>query len=57
MVVGVGDAAGIGALRHLDDGRRLAAPTLVREGRVVDLGRELHEGIPVFPGPCGAAPP
>jgi kynurenine formamidase len=50
MVVGVGDATGLGALRHLDDARRLAALALVREGRVIDLGRELHEGIPVFPG-------
>ena len=50
MVVGVSDAAGIGALRHIDDAKRAAAMALVREGRLFDLGRELHEGIPVFPG-------
>jgi kynurenine formamidase len=50
MVVGVTDAAGLGALRHIDDAKRAAAMALVREGRMFDLGRELHEGIPVFPG-------
>src|SRR5918912_3961840 len=50
MVVGVSDAAGLGALRRVDAARRLAALGLVREGRLFDLGRELHEGIPVFPG-------
>jgi kynurenine formamidase len=29
---------------------RVRALELVREGRLYDLGRELHEGIPVFPG-------
>jgi kynurenine formamidase len=50
MVVGVSDAVGLGALRHLDDAKRAAALALVREGRLFDLGHELHEGIPVFPG-------
>ena len=50
MVVGVTDAAGLGALRHIDAAKRAAAMALVREGRMFDLGRELHEGIPVFPG-------
>jgi kynurenine formamidase len=49
MVVGVTDA-GLGALRHIDAAKRAAAMALVREGRMFDLGRELHEGIPVFPG-------
>jgi hypothetical protein len=26
------------------------ALSLVRDGRIYDLSRELHEGIPVFPG-------
>jgi len=50
MVVGVTAAAELGALRHIDDAKRAAAMALVREGRLFDLGRELHEGIPVFPG-------
>ncbi len=40
MVVGVGAAAE----------RRLAALSLVREGRLYDLGRVLDERAPVFPG-------
>ncbi|MGZ6696712.1 MAG: cyclase family protein [Solirubrobacteraceae bacterium] len=39
MVVGVTPGA-----------RRLEALSLVREGRLFDLSRELHEDIPVFPG-------
>jgi kynurenine formamidase len=50
VVVGVSDPAGLGALRHVDDAKRAAALALVRQGRLFDLGRELHEGIPVFPG-------
>ena len=50
MVVGVTATAELGALRHIDDAKRAAAMALVREGRLFDLGRELHEGIPVFPG-------
>ena len=50
MVVGVTAGAELGALRHIDDAKRAAAMALVREGRLFDLGRELHEGIPVFPG-------
>src|SRR3954451_18682235 len=50
MVVGVTAAAELGALRHLDDAKRPAALATVRAGRLNDLGRELHEGIPVFPG-------
>ncbi|TML91927.1 MAG: cyclase family protein [Actinobacteria bacterium] len=48
MVVRVTDE--LGALRHIDDAKRAAAMRLVRAGRVYDLGRELHDGIPVFPG-------
>ena len=40
----------IGALNHITDARRAAAMSLVRSGRMYDLGRELHEGIPTFPG-------
>ena len=50
MVVGVTAAAELGALRHIGDAKRAAAMALVREGRLFDRGRELHEGIPVFPG-------
>jgi kynurenine formamidase len=50
MVLAVNDVAALGALRHLDDAKRAAALAAVRAGRLYDLGRELHEGIPVFPG-------
>jgi kynurenine formamidase len=50
VVVGVTASAELGALRHIDDAKRASALGLVREGRLYDLGRELHEGIPVFPG-------
>jgi kynurenine formamidase len=40
----------IGMLRHVDEAKRLEALDLVREGRLYDLGRELHEDIPTFPG-------
>ena len=30
--------------------KRTHALSLVRKGRLYDLGRELHEGVPVFPG-------
>jgi kynurenine formamidase len=40
----------LGALRHIDDAKRAEALSLVRTGRLYDLGRELHEGIPAFPG-------
>jgi kynurenine formamidase len=40
----------LGMLNHVDDAKRMEALGLVREGRLYDLGRELHEGIPVFPG-------
>jgi kynurenine formamidase len=39
-----------GMLRHIDDAKRAAALATVRSGRMYDLGHELHEGIPVFPG-------
>jgi len=50
MVLGVSEAPALGALRHIDDAKRAAALAAVRSGRLYDLGRELHEGIPVFPG-------
>jgi kynurenine formamidase len=49
MVVGVSDPT-LGALRHIDAAKRAAALGAARAGRLYDLGRELHEGIPVFPG-------
>jgi kynurenine formamidase len=39
-----------GMLNHVDEAKRLKALSLVRSGRLYDLGRELHEDIPVFPG-------
>src|SRR5947199_1362285 len=40
----------IGMLNHVDEASRLAALSLVREGRLYDLGRVLDEHVPVFPG-------
>jgi kynurenine formamidase len=40
----------VGMLNHIDDAKRASALSLVRSGRLYDLGRELHEDIPVFPG-------
>lgn len=39
-----------GMLRHVTDATRLRALSLVREGRLYDLGRVLDETAPVFPG-------
>jgi kynurenine formamidase len=39
-----------GMLRHITETKRLQALTLVREGRLYDLGRVLDESAPVFPG-------
>ena len=62
MVVGVTDQATawwpssfgpedqLGMLNHITDATRAAALGLVRSGRVYDLGRVLHESVPVFPG-------
>jgi kynurenine formamidase len=40
----------LGMLNHVDDAKRAAALRLVRSGRLYDLGHELHEGVPTFPG-------
>jgi kynurenine formamidase len=40
----------LGMLNHVTDAKRREALASVTEGRLYDLGRELHEGIPVFPG-------
>lgn len=45
-----GSADEIGALNHLDERTRVDALSLVREGRMYDLGRVLDEDVPVFPG-------
>jgi kynurenine formamidase len=37
-------------LNHVDDAKRAAALSLVRDGRVYDLGHVLDEDVPVFPG-------
>jgi kynurenine formamidase len=39
-----------GMLNLVHEAKRLEALRLVREGRMYDLGHELHEDIPVFPG-------
>jgi kynurenine formamidase len=40
----------VGALNLVDDAKRAQALSLVREGRLYDLGRVLDEHVPVFPG-------
>jgi kynurenine formamidase len=40
----------IGMLNHVDENKRLEALSLVRRGRLFDLGRVLDERVPVFPG-------
>ena len=45
-----GAADQLGMLNHVDEGKRLEALGLVRQGRIYDLGRVLDEDIPVFPG-------
>jgi kynurenine formamidase len=37
-------------LNHVDDAKRAEALSLVRSGRLYDLGRVLDENVPVFPG-------
>jgi kynurenine formamidase len=45
-----GEGDQLGMLNHIDDAKRAAAMSLVREGRLYDLGRVLDEDSPVFPG-------
>ncbi len=45
-----GEADELGMLNHVDDAKRLEALSLVRSGRLYDLGHVLDEDIPVFPG-------
>jgi kynurenine formamidase len=40
----------VGRLDLIDDAKRLEALSLVREGRLYDLGHVLDENIPTFPG-------
>jgi kynurenine formamidase len=40
----------LGMLNHVTDATRLRALSLVRRGRLYDLGRILDEHVPVFPG-------
>jgi kynurenine formamidase len=40
----------LGMLNHVTAAKRLAALSLVRSGRIYDLGRVLDEHVPVFPG-------
>jgi kynurenine formamidase len=45
---GAGDQ--LGMLNHVTDEKRLHALSLVRRGRLYDLGRVIDEHVPVFPG-------
>jgi kynurenine formamidase len=45
-----GETDELGMLNHVNDAKRLQAASLVRQGRVFDLGRVLDETVPVFPG-------
>jgi kynurenine formamidase len=45
-----GEEDQLGMLNHIDEAKRLEALSLVRAGRVYDLGRVLDETVPVFPG-------
>lgn len=49
MVVGVAPSE-LGALERITDAKHLEALSLVRQGRVYDLGHVLDESVPVFPG-------
>lgn len=40
----------LGMLNHIGDAKRREALALARLGRLYDLGHELHEDVPVFPG-------
>src|SRR5207247_236609 len=40
----------LGMLNHVTASKRAEALSLVREGRLYDLGRVLDETVPVFPG-------
>src|SRR5437764_6137889 len=40
----------LGMLNHVTPAKRVEALSLVREGRLYDLGRILDEHVPVFPG-------
>jgi kynurenine formamidase len=40
----------IGMLNHIDEGKRREALALVRRGQLYDLGHDLDEDVPVFPG-------
>jgi kynurenine formamidase len=40
----------LGMLNHIDDAKRADAMSLVRKGRLYDLGHVLDEHVPVFPG-------
>jgi len=48
MVVGVSND--VGALARVDEAKRLEALSLVRSGRLYDLGHVLDEHVPAFPG-------
>jgi kynurenine formamidase len=45
-----GDGDQLGMLNHVDEAKRLQALSLVRDGRMFDLGHVLDENVPVFPG-------
>jgi kynurenine formamidase len=45
-----GEGDQLGMLNHVDEAKRLQALSLVRDGRMFDLGHVLDEDVPVFPG-------
>src|ERR1700758_4139834 len=45
-----GSSGDLGMLAHVTEAKRLQALSLVRSGRLYDLGRVLDEHVPVFPG-------
>jgi kynurenine formamidase len=45
-----GEGDQLGMLNHVTEAKRLEALSLVRSGRLYDLGHVLDEDIPVFPG-------
>jgi kynurenine formamidase len=48
LVIGV--TSELGALARVNEAKRLEALSLVRQGRLYDLGQVLDENVPVFPG-------
>ena len=39
-----------GAINHITPGKVIQAAQLIRDGRIYELGRDYHSGMPLFPG-------